>query len=185
LYGYSNNVYDNGQCFTNSKSCTGQPDIVQQFSYSTSNTNGPVSERLYLDNSQRLSVLHQLEQVIFRASSQQMLVQHRSCNGNGNGQLHKRRCNLYRSVYKLHLYSESNTIGNAIANQTVCNNTTTTAVTIAGPVPGTVYNWTNDNTSIGLGANGIGNIGAFNAINNTNAPVTATVTVTPVFTAMA
>ena len=72
---------------------------------------------------------------------------------------------------------------NTIADQTVCNNTATAAVTIAGPVPGTVYNWTNNNTSIGLAASGIGNIGSFNAINNTAAPVTATITVTPTFTA--
>ena len=71
---------------------------------------------------------------------------------------------------------------NAIANQTLCNGQTTTAVTIAGPVPGTVYNWTNSNTSIGLAAGGIGNIGAFLAINNTAVPQVATITVTPVFT---
>ena len=72
---------------------------------------------------------------------------------------------------------------NAIANQTVCHGTSTAAVTITGPVPGTVFNWTNNNTSIGLAAGGTGNIGAFTAVNNTAVPVTATITVTPVYTA--
>ena len=72
---------------------------------------------------------------------------------------------------------------NAIANQTLCNGSASAAVTITGPVPGTVFNWTNNNTSIGLAASGVGNIGSFTAINNTTAPVTANVTVTPVYTA--
>ena len=67
---------------------------------------------------------------------------------------------------------------NTIANQTVCNATATAAVTITGPVAGTVYNWTNNNTSIGLGASGTGNIASFVAINTGNTPVTATITVT-------
>jgi hypothetical protein len=71
---------------------------------------------------------------------------------------------------------------NTIANQTVCAGATTTAVTISGPVAGTVYNWTNSNPSIGLGASGSNTIPAFTAINAGNVPVTATITVTPVFT---
>ncbi|MBK7432615.1 MAG: hypothetical protein IPI66_01150 [Chitinophagaceae bacterium] len=71
---------------------------------------------------------------------------------------------------------------NAIANQTVCNGATTAAITVGGPVAGTVYSWTNNNTSIGLAASGTGSIGSFVAINNTSAPVTATVTVTATYT---
>ncbi|MFN8242798.1 MAG: PKD-like domain-containing protein [Ferruginibacter sp.] len=71
---------------------------------------------------------------------------------------------------------------NAVANQTVCNGATTAAVTFTGAVPGTVYNWTNNNTAIGLGASGTGNIGAFTATNATTAPITATITVTPSYT---
>ncbi|MBL0054779.1 MAG: T9SS type A sorting domain-containing protein [Chitinophagaceae bacterium] len=71
---------------------------------------------------------------------------------------------------------------NAIANQTVCNGATTAAITIGGPVANTVYSWTNNNTSIGLAASGTGSIGSFVAINNTSAPVTATVTVTATYT---
>ena len=71
---------------------------------------------------------------------------------------------------------------NAIANQSLCNGASTAPVTITGPVAGTVYSWTNNNTSIGLGASGTGNIGSFTAVNNTNAPVVATITVTPSYT---
>jgi hypothetical protein len=71
---------------------------------------------------------------------------------------------------------------NAIANQTLCAGATTAAVTISGPVVGTVYTWTNSNTTIGLGASGIGNIPAFVAVNPTINPVTATITVTATYT---
>ena len=71
---------------------------------------------------------------------------------------------------------------NAIANQILCSGSTTTAVTITGPVAGTVYNWTNNNISIGLAASGTATVPAFVAINNTNAAVTATITVTPIYT---
>ncbi len=68
------------------------------------------------------------------------------------------------------------------ADQIVCNGALTNAVNFTGNVPGTVFNWTNDNTAIGLVASGTGNIAAFNAINLTNAPITANITVTPSFT---
>ena len=71
---------------------------------------------------------------------------------------------------------------NAIANQTLCAGASTAAVTISGAVAGTVYTWTNNNTTIGLGASGIGNIPSFVTVNPTINPVTATITVTPTFT---
>lgn len=70
---------------------------------------------------------------------------------------------------------------NALINQTVVNNAQTVEVDFTGNLPGTVFNWTNDNTSIGLAASGAGNIPAFAAVGS-NAPVVATITVTPVFT---
>jgi hypothetical protein len=72
----------------------------------------------------------------------------------------------------------------SIANQVVCNAAPTTAVNFSSPTTGgsIVYNWSNDNTSIGLGANGTGNIPSFNAVNNSTAPVTALITVTPTYT---
>ena len=65
----------------------------------------------------------------------------------------------------------------AQGNQTVVNGAATTAVTFPGTC---TYNWTIDNSSIGLAGNGTGNIPSFTAINNTNAPITATVTATVV-----
>ena len=73
---------------------------------------------------------------------------------------------------------------NAVANQVLCNGANTTAVTFSSPTTGgtMVYNWTNNTPSIGLAASGAGNIGSFVAVNATNAPVVATVTVTPEYT---
>ncbi len=68
---------------------------------------------------------------------------------------------------------------NSVSNQTVCSGGATTAVTFSGSVAGTVFDWTNNNTSIGLAASGTGNISSFTATNFTSAPVTATITVTP------
>ncbi|MBK7410671.1 MAG: hypothetical protein IPJ40_23030 [Saprospirales bacterium] len=68
---------------------------------------------------------------------------------------------------------------NAVSSQVVCNNSGTTAVTFTGSVMGTVYNWTNNNPSIGLAASGSGNILSFVATNNGTAPAVATIIVTP------
>ncbi len=70
---------------------------------------------------------------------------------------------------------------NPITNQSVCNNTATAAVAFTGAVAGTVFNWTNNTTSIGLAASGTGNIASFTATNTSSSPVTATITVTPTF----
>ncbi|MBK7093959.1 MAG: hypothetical protein IPH57_02390 [Saprospiraceae bacterium] len=71
-----------------------------------------------------------------------------------------------------------------ITNQIVCNGTSTTAVTVTSNVQTgeVVYNWTNDNTGIGLAASGTGIIQAFNGVNATCGNIVATITVTPVFT---
>ncbi len=63
------------------------------------------------------------------------------------------------------------------ANQELCNGAVTAAVNIAGSVSGTVFNWTNNNPSIGLAANGTGNIAAFTAHSNTTVSAVATVTI--------
>ena len=67
---------------------------------------------------------------------------------------------------------------NAISSQTLCNGVTTSAVNFTGAT-GTIFNWTNNTTSIGLGASGTGNIAAFAATNTGSTAVTGTVTVTP------
>jgi subtilisin-like proprotein convertase family protein len=71
---------------------------------------------------------------------------------------------------------------NAVNNQTVCRGSNTSAVTFTGATTGTVYNWTNSNTAIGLAASGTGNIPSFAGTNTTAAPITGTITVTPVYT---
>ena len=71
---------------------------------------------------------------------------------------------------------------NNVNNQTLCNGASTTAISFTGTVTGTVYNWTNTTTSIGLAASGTGNIAAFAATNAGTTPVVATITVTPSFT---
>ena len=68
---------------------------------------------------------------------------------------------------------------NQPADVTVCNGATTSAITFTSTVPGNTFTWTNNNTSIGLGASGSGNIAPFTAINTGTAPVVATITVTP------
>ena len=65
------------------------------------------------------------------------------------------------------------------ANVSVCNN----AVYVPGGVwtspSGGTISWTNSNPSIGIAPSGVGNIPSFTATNATNAPITATITVTP------
>ncbi|MBK7305978.1 MAG: hypothetical protein IPI88_02400 [Chitinophagaceae bacterium] len=69
-----------------------------------------------------------------------------------------------------------------VPNQIVCNNAATTAVNFTSGTPGTTFSWVNNTPSIGLAANGTGNIPSFIATNATALPVTATVTVTPILT---
>ncbi|WP_297085586.1 HYR domain-containing protein [uncultured Draconibacterium sp.] len=68
---------------------------------------------------------------------------------------------------------------NAVGNQELCEGEATTAINFSGNA--TSYQWTNDEPTIGLGANGTGNIPAFTAINTGNTPVIATINVTPVY----
>ena len=62
--------------------------------------------------------------------------------------------------------------------------TATSIVNFTSPlsVSGTVYSWTNTNTSIGLGASGAGDIPSFTTLNTTNTAQVATIVVTPSYT---
>jgi hypothetical protein len=72
---------------------------------------------------------------------------------------------------------------NAVTNQEVCHNAVpVTAISFSGNISGTVYNWTNDNPSIGLAASGTGDIASFLGQNTGTVPVYATITVTPSYT---
>ncbi len=67
----------------------------------------------------------------------------------------------------------------AVADQVVCNGAMTEAIAFTGAVEGTTFSWVNENETIGLAAEGEGNINAFAAINEGTAAVTTTITVTP------
>jgi gliding motility-associated-like protein len=70
----------------------------------------------------------------------------------------------------------------ANASQLVCAGLSpTTDIIFISAVSGptTVYNWTNNTTAIGLAASGTGTINSFTTINTTNAPLVATIAVTP------
>lgn len=72
---------------------------------------------------------------------------------------------------------------NPIPNQIVCNAQSTSAISFSSlnTIGTTTYNWTNSNSSIGLGSSGSGNIPSFTAINQTQSVVTSTLVVTPIF----
>jgi hypothetical protein len=65
------------------------------------------------------------------------------------------------------------------ANQTICSGSNTTAINFVSLLPGTTFDWTNNNPSIGLAGNGTGNIPSFVAIGAGSNPVSATITVVP------
>lgn len=68
---------------------------------------------------------------------------------------------------------------NSVSNQTFCNGTNSSPVIFNGNVPGTIFNWTNNNTSIGLSATGNGNIPSFSTTNASSFAQVATITTTP------
>ncbi|MDE3236627.1 MAG: PKD domain-containing protein, partial [Bacteroidota bacterium] len=68
---------------------------------------------------------------------------------------------------------------NSVSAITACNNTAVTLPAFTSPVAGAAFSWTNDNTAIGLGAAGNGDIPSFTATNTSNAPALAHITVTP------
>ncbi|MFN6388201.1 MAG: PKD-like domain-containing protein, partial [Bacteroidota bacterium] len=70
---------------------------------------------------------------------------------------------------------------NAVTSQELCTGSSTAAVVFSGFAPNTNYNWTNSNTSIGLGATGVGDIPSFVTINTGTLPQVATITITPTY----
>ena len=71
----------------------------------------------------------------------------------------------------------------ATNDQSLCGGLNTTAINFSSTVGTPTYEWTNNNTSIGLAATGTGNIPAFTAINTGSTVATATIIVTPVVSA--
>ena len=60
-----------------------------------------------------------------------------------------------------------------------CNGVTSSPIVFTNTVTGTTYSWSNSDPSIGLPANGTGNIPSFVAKNNTSNPISSSITVTP------
>ena len=65
----------------------------------------------------------------------------------------------------------------AVVSQTLTAGAATSSINFNGTAA--TYNWVNDTPGIGLASSGTGNIPSFTAVNNTNNPITATITVTP------
>ncbi len=65
------------------------------------------------------------------------------------------------------------------SNQSLCDGNNTLPVNFNSNISATDFIWSNDNTSIGLGTNGIGNIPVFVGSNASLISQTATITVTP------
>ena len=63
-------------------------------------------------------------------------------------------------------------------NMSFCEGQTVNQIALTGST-GARFNWTNSNTAIGLAASGRGNIPSFTAVNNGNADIVSTITVTP------
>jgi hypothetical protein len=70
-------------------------------------------------------------------------------------------------------------IVNPVADTVYCENVNTAPVAFTSPIMGVNYTWTSSVNGIGLLGSGIGNIPFFQTINNGNAPVTTTITITP------
>jgi uncharacterized repeat protein (TIGR01451 family) len=66
-----------------------------------------------------------------------------------------------------------------IDDQEFCSGTVVSEITVTGPVDGSSFTWTNDNSAIGLAASGTGNISPFTAENTTGSAISATITITP------
>jgi len=69
-----------------------------------------------------------------------------------------------------------------VGTQFYCNENPTDVISFNSNLPGTVYNWTNNNTSIGLAANGSGSIPSFTPAITSIDPVDATIIVVPSYT---
>ncbi|MGZ4078819.1 MAG: PKD domain-containing protein, partial [Bacteroidia bacterium] len=61
----------------------------------------------------------------------------------------------------------------------VCDGSTVTVPNFTSPTPGATFTWTNSSPSIGLAANGTGDIASFTATNAGSTTVNATITVVP------
>lgn len=66
------------------------------------------------------------------------------------------------------------------ANQSICGGSIVAANNLVSVPSGATFNWTNSASSIGLAANGSGNVPSFTAVNNGTSSITANISITPV-----
>ncbi|HOV10541.1 MAG TPA: gliding motility-associated C-terminal domain-containing protein, partial [Bacteroidales bacterium] len=66
-----------------------------------------------------------------------------------------------------------------VVDQVYCIGSGAPVTELTGPTAGTVFSWTNNNTAIGLGASGTGDVPSFTAQNTTGTTLAATITITP------
>lgn len=66
-----------------------------------------------------------------------------------------------------------------VANVTACTNSVIGQTVFTSNPSGATFTWTNNNTSIGLGGSGNGDVPSFTAVNSTTSQTNATITVTP------
>jgi len=69
----------------------------------------------------------------------------------------------------------------SINNQSNCCGNLSTGIQFSSALSGTNFNWTNDNSNIGLATNGTGDVNSFSVQNNTTTNQVATLTITPNF----
>lgn len=70
-------------------------------------------------------------------------------------------------------------IVNVLQNIQMCADSSISTINFLSTTIGTVFNWTNQDTTIGLGSFGNDSIASFIALNNTSNPITSNVSVTP------
>jgi len=68
----------------------------------------------------------------------------------------------------------------AITNQATCSGQQLSEINFISSVNNTIVNWTNNQTGIGLNANGTGNISSFTGFNNGSTSLTANIIATPI-----
>jgi large repetitive protein len=68
---------------------------------------------------------------------------------------------------------------NSVSNRVYCAGEASTQIDFAGDVVGSSFDWTCDNTNIGLVSSGTDKVLSFTTTNSTNSPIIATITVTP------
>ena len=84
-------------------------------------------------------------------------------------------CDGAKEIFTINILPEPTV--NAVPSQTICDGQPTTDVIFTGT--GTQFDWNNDNPSIGLVANGSGDIPSFTTSNHTNSANTGIISVTP------